>query len=70
MGRQNRTMGILGLSHPIPWDSKNKNFPSHPMGFLILQQNSIEDRTYFFIPNSLSYSFICFRFCQTASRVV
>ncbi len=29
MGRQNRTMGLLGLSHPIPWDSKKKT--SHPI---------------------------------------
>jgi hypothetical protein len=42
----------------IPWDYSvcpipfhgipKKNFPSHSMGFLILQQNSIEDRTYFY----------------------
>ncbi len=40
MGRQNFTMGLLGLSHPIPWGSKKKLpipwgfqlIPSHPMG--------------------------------------
>jgi hypothetical protein len=36
-------------SHPIPWDSKKKlPVPSHPMGFVILQKNSIEDLTYFY----------------------
>jgi len=39
MGRQNRTMELLSVSHPIPWDL---------IGFVILQTNSIEDRTYFY----------------------
>jgi hypothetical protein len=38
--------GICNSSHPIPWDLQL--IPWDPMGFVILQKNSIEDLTYFY----------------------